>query len=194
MRLKMKRPISLIFIALVLLAGLVPAVAAYEAHIIDIKARVEAPATRTQGFWQTHLDYTTHVFSNYLGGNIDICWKDIYTVSDLMGMFWADVAKYSDNSTHRDDLSKERVKTAHQALAAILNSALPNGAPLPVIMSDIRDILCGTDINAINALGTILDSHNNRYDDIPIQDGTGIGQANPQLAQAIANIPFADWP
>ena len=194
MRLKMKRPISLIFIALVLLAGLVPAVAAYEAHIIDIKARVEAPATRTPGFWQTHLDYATHVFNNYLGGNIDICWKDIYTVSDLMGMFWADVAKYSDNSTHRDDLSKERVKTAHQALAAILNSALPNGAPLPVIMSDIRDILCGTDVNAINALGTILDSHNNRYDDIPIQDGTGIGQANPQLAQAIANIPFADWP
>lgn len=183
--------------SLVLLAGLVPAVAAYESHIIDIRARVEAPATRTQGFWQTHLDYTTHVFNDYLDGNINIGWKDITRVRDLMGIFWADVAKYSDNSTHRDDLSMARVKTAHQALAAILNSALPNGAPLPVTISVIRDILDDTDIdiNAINALGTILDSHNNRYDDIPIQDdNTGIGQANPQAAQFIANISFADWP
>ncbi len=194
MRIKLSGKFLPIAIAGVLLVGLVPAVAAYEAHLIDIKAHVKQlpPATRTYGFWKTHLDYTTHVFNDFLGSHIDIGWKDIYSVSDLMGVFYADVEKFSDNSTHRNDLCKERVKTSHQALAAILNSALPNPAPIPVSLLDIKSILSGTYIPDIHDLGIMLDDYNNSFDNLPILDGFPIGVATPTLAKAIANIPFAD--
>jgi len=193
MRLKLSGKFLPIVIAVVLLMVMVPAVSAYEAHVVDIKARVVAPATRTVGFWKTHVAFTEHVFNDYLGSNIDICWREIYTMSELMGVFWANTAQNSDNTT-RSELCKARVKTSRQALAAILNSALPNGAHLPVTIDDIQDILCDTDVDAINDLGTILDIHNNTYDDVPIQDNTGIGGADPAWAQSIANLPFADCP
>jgi hypothetical protein len=32
-------------------------------------------ATRTIGFWKTHLNFTTYVFTNYTGSSIDLDWK-----------------------------------------------------------------------------------------------------------------------
>jgi len=179
----------------VVLAAMVPAVSAYEAHLIDIKVHVEQPprATRTLGFWKTHLDYTGHVFYDYLNGNINLGWRDVYTISDLMGVFWADTAKDWDD-TPRSELCKARVKAAQQALGAVLNSALPEPAPMPASLAYIQSTLSGTDIDAIDALHTALDVYNNSGDFLPIEDSYPIGNATPGLAQAIACIPFADCP
>ena len=32
-------------------------------------------AARTLGFWKTHLNFTTYVFTNYTGSSIDLGWK-----------------------------------------------------------------------------------------------------------------------
>ncbi len=192
MRLKLSGKFLPIVIAGVLLMVMVPLVAAFEAHAINVTARVEVGATRTVGFWKTHYDYTSHVLSAHLDYNIPSYWGTIDNMDDLMGMFWANTAMNSDNTT-RSPRCQEIVKTSRQALAAILNSSLPNGAPMPVTMEDIIEILNFDEINDITALGAFLDIHNNTYDNVPIDD-TGIGEADPGWAQAIADLTFADCP
>ncbi len=75
-------------------------------------------------------------------------------------------------------------------MAAILNSALPNGAPLPVELSVIQSTLSGTDRNAIRALDATLDTYNNSGEDVEI--GEVVPPADPQAAQDAAYIKIAD--
>ncbi|HAG08232.1 MAG TPA: hypothetical protein DCK87_01510, partial [Desulfotomaculum sp.] len=154
-------------------------------------------ATRTPGFWKTHYDYTTHVvtvhLSVYEGVYIDLGWKKLSSTADVLGMLWADKAKSSDGS-RRDKLCQARVIASFQAVAAILNSGLSNGAPLPVSLSYIQDTLKGNDIGAIRALGETLDAYNNSGDDIAIVDNDGymIKPADPGQAKTNANFAIAD--
>ncbi len=201
MRIRVPKRFLPVVIVGVLLLAMVPAVAAYEAHVVNVKVRVEQPptATRTLGFWQTHLDYTEHVFDDYLNNNntdnINIGWRNIYNISELMCVFWANTAKNADD-TDRSELCKARLKTSRQALAAILSNTLNNGAPMPVSISDIRNILNSSDVNAINELGALLDLFNNSGHHVPIEDSYPIGFATPGLAEAIADVTggFADCP
>jgi hypothetical protein len=99
-------------------------------------------ATRTQGFWATHLDFTTYVFTHFTPPDADnstgyinlgypLAGGNTANVTDmhkLMGIFWANNAKNSD-SLKRTQLGQARETTANQALAAILNSAMPGGKP-----------------------------------------------------------------
>ena len=154
-------------------------------------------ATRTPGFWKTHYDYTTHVvtvhLSVYEGVYIDLGWKKLSSTADVLGMLWTDKAKNSDGS-RRDKLCQARVITSFQAVAAILNSGLTNGAPLPVSLSYIQDTLKGNDIGAIQILGETLDAYNNSGDDIAIVDNDGyiIKPANPGEAKISANLAIAN--
>lgn len=150
-------------------------------------------ATRTPGFWKTHLQFTTWVFNNRLGSHMDIGWKDIYNIPNLMGIFWASNTRNSDGS-RRSALSQARETTAFQVVAAILNTGLDNGKPMPVTLAQIQAIMSGTDIAAIRALGKTLDAYNNSGDEVPIVSPVPIGNAKPKEAKAIANIPFADSP
>ena len=150
-------------------------------------------ATRTPGFWKTHLSFTTYVFEDLLGGSMDIGWRNITSIEDLMGVFWANNARNSDGS-HREDLCKARKTTSFHVVAAILNSALVNGKPMPVTLAEIQAIMSGTDIQAIKDLGSLLDTYNNSGDDVPIDSLVPIGNADPNGAKAIANIPYADCP
>lgn len=197
MRLKLSGKFLPIVIAWVLLMGMVPLVAAYEAHTINVTAHVEVGATRTVGFWKTHVFYTSHVLSVHLSGNTGISWRGIgiSSIEEVMGIFWANTSMNSDNTT-RSELCKARLKTSRQALAAILSSALDNGAPVPVTIVYIQDTLLDDDIPAIIALGAFLDIHNNTYHNVPIQDETGIGNADPEWAQTLAIVypTFADCP
>jgi len=71
---------------------------------------------------------------------------------------------------------------------------LPNGAPLPVPLSDIQTILSGSDRAAILALAGVLGAYNSSGDTVPIDPSVPQGPATPGAAKAIANIPFADCP
>jgi hypothetical protein len=82
-----------------------------------------------------------------------------------------------------------------QALAAILNSSMPGGAPLPAgcDLTTIANTLAGTDINAIKTLGSVLGAYNQSGDTFALDPSLPpTGRANPIDARKIANIPFAD--
>ena len=151
-------------------------------------------ATRTLGFWKTHLSFTEHVFDDYLGGYIDLGWREVTSIDELMGIFWANVAKDSDGSK-RSKLCKARVQASWQAMAAILNSSMPGGAPLPsgVTLDSIKNTLGGTNVGAIKALASQLDAYNKSGDDIALDPSLlPTGKADPNGARDIADIPFAD--
>lgn len=180
MKIKLTRKLTAVIISLVLLAVVVPAVSAYEGHLVDIRAHVKgtAYATRTWGWWKTHFDYASIVFTEYLGGEIDIgCW-DITSMEEVTGIFWCSQTKEA-NGDHRDALCKLRIKTAKKTVAAILNSSLPNGPPLPVTMSYIWDIFCNTDIDDLQDLHDLLNSYNEYY------DGETIFECDPYYASLI---------
>ena len=176
---------------------------AYGSEYADLLVEVQE-ATRTQGFWATHLDFTTYVFNRYTGnpdddnpatpGYIDLGWRQITNINDLMGIFWANNAKNSDGSP-RSDLCKARETASNQALAAILNSAMPGGAPLPAgyNLAQIAAILGGTNVVAIGDLNDDLTDYNEGGDLEALDPSLPpTGSANPQMAKAIANIGFAD--
>jgi uncharacterized repeat protein (TIGR01451 family) len=155
-------------------------------------------ATRTQGFWSTHLDFTKYVFETYLGSHIDLGWKNITNINDLMGIFWANNAKDS-NGKKRTALCQAKVTASNQALAAILNDAMPGGGDLlsatGYTVGDIATILGGNDLGAIKKLSSALDTYNNMGDNIALDPSLpSTGRANPTAAKAIANIPFANCP
>ena len=113
-----------------------------------------------------------------------------------MGIFWANNAKNS-NGDKRSAIGQARETAANQALAAILNAAMPGGKPLPAgySLTEIRNILSGTDINAIKALNSALDAFNNSGDNIALDPSLPpTGKADPQGAKGIADIPWADSP
>jgi hypothetical protein len=165
----------------------------FPSEYADITIKVDA--TRTQGFWASHFDYTSHIFTEHLGGSIDLGWVTIDSIEDLFGMFYANLAKTADGD-QRCELNMARVKAAQQALAAILNSALDNDTMLPsgYSLGEIAAILGGDDIDAINELQMVLDAYNNSNDDVEIEDddGTPIGTADPKAAKEIADITIAD--
>jgi hypothetical protein len=157
-------------------------------------------ATRTQGFWSTHLVFTTNIFNTYIVGNpalfpngIDLGYKQVKSMDDLMGIFWANNAKNS-NGDKRSQIGQARETAAQQAIAAILNSVMPGGKPLPAgySLTQIASILGGTNQNAIKALGSALDAFNNGGDNVALPVGTVTGKADPKTAREIADIPFAD--
>jgi uncharacterized repeat protein (TIGR01451 family) len=151
-------------------------------------------ATRTLGFWKTHCEYTEHVFEEHCGGTFNLGWIQINDINDLLGVLFANPAKISDGKTKRDALCKARVIASKQAVAALLNNCLDNGAPLPKTPAQIAAILGGTNKTAINQLGRLLDDYNNSGDDITIIDSDGFlfGNATPRDCAAIARIGAAD--
>jgi hypothetical protein len=150
-------------------------------------------ATRTPGFWKTHTDYTEHIFNVHCGGLIDLGWVVVDSNEDVFGVFWAHKSFNTDGS-RRNKLCRARIHASFHALAAILNSCLDNGAPLPVDPMEIAMILGGTDRNAIIGLAGILGDYNESGDDVTIIDNDGflIGHADPKKAKEDANYAVAD--
>jgi len=175
------------------LEGVVVTYPAYPSEQTTFKVKVVG-TTRTQGFWQTHTAFTEYVFKNYAGSYIDLGWKEITNIEDLMGMFWANNAKKSDG-TKRSQLDQARMMASQQAIAAVLNSSMPGGAPLPggLTPAAIATIMGGTDVKAIKALGSTLGSYNESGDGFALDPSLlPTGKATPNLSRQIANIPFAD--
>jgi uncharacterized repeat protein (TIGR01451 family) len=159
-------------------------------HSADATCEVEqGGATRTQGFWATHDNYTCHIFTTHLGSFIDLGWAQLDSCADVFGIFWANNAKTL-TGQKRTPLCQARMVASQQALAAILNTGLTNGAPLPngLTLAQIAAILGGNNRNAILALSALLDIYNNSGDSVAIVDGDGtiILHADPKAAKAAA--------
>jgi uncharacterized repeat protein (TIGR01451 family) len=144
-------------------------------------------ATRTPGFWQTHCDYTQHVFDVHLGSYIDLGWVEVSDPCQLFAIFLAKNAHNSDGS-RRTKLCQAQVTASFHALAAILNWGLDNGAPLPATPAEIAAILGGTDVGAIRDLAGDLGAYNESGDDIAIidLDGYMIAPADPACSRMLA--------
>jgi uncharacterized repeat protein (TIGR01451 family) len=162
--------------------------------------RAAGGATRTLGFWKTHEDYTCHVFTEHLGGSIDLGWKQLASCGDVFGMFWAHPAWETDGEKRYKACSTQ-VHASHQLLAAILNTGLSNGSEVtsegqliqPVI-DDLIDALAAENVSEMRRLASILADFNESGDGFAIidDDGAIIKPADPNGARAGAHEEIAD--
>jgi hypothetical protein len=173
-------------------------------------------ATRTWGFWKTHLWLVQWMFDP-AGGNITLpiylgTWKNYngtlvdHNITDVcryMGLMWSDQSKNYDG-TMRYKIDQARIHTAHQALAAIMNDSMAGGANLLAwlqthgypsatnAMATIADILTNGTEQQIRDLGSALAGYNESGDDqaldpsLPATGKTTGNIADPQGARLAA--------
>jgi hypothetical protein len=156
---------------------------------------VGGDATRTLGYWKTHVDATRHVLNVHLGGSMDIGWKTLDSVEEVLGMLWANPARDSDGDK-RSELCHAKVQLAHQLVAALLNEALDNGASSGGATDEARAAMAANDFDAIKALAAELDAFNNSGDDTEITDAGHdmdvYKVSYGRRARVMADIPIAD--
>lgn len=160
--------------------------------------QTESP-TRTQGFWQTHYDYTSDIFNNELGGELvigDPDAKTIVTTGELFGAFWANIAKKTTGkgkSGRRSDLDKARMQLLQQLVAAELNcAAFGCSGSVQSMIADAHEAYSGTDIGDILDAAGEMDAFNNSGDTIILNGNPG--SADPKAAKADADLLFWDDP
>jgi len=135
--------------------------------------------TRTWGFWKTHCDFAKRVFACDGNAPIDLGWIQITTIQQLWGVFKAHDDRQScllPTDKTQKALCHARIQASVQILAAILTSKIEGGAALPMPMSTIRTILKGTNIQAINDLGSFFSDYNESNEIGETVDCHGIAQ------------------
>jgi hypothetical protein len=150
-------------------------------------------ATRTQGFWATHLDLAASTWADYLlanGGHFYLCpTQDVDSTAKLMGGFWSNIANKSTGGK-RTDIDKARMQVAQQLLAAILN-VQAFGANPGTAISNALAVYCGNDKNAIKATIGPLGTFNSSGDTGVLTPGVA---ADPKGARSVADYLFWDKP
>jgi len=149
-------------------------------------------ATRTWGFWKTHL-FLVNWMLDPAGGNITLpiylgTWAsyngtpvdhNITNNCTYMGLMWSDQSKNSETNGRgpREKIDQARIHTAHQALAAIMNDSMAGGANLLAWLqthgypsatdarATIADILTNGNEKQIRNLGSVLAGYNESGDD-----------------------------
>jgi hypothetical protein len=171
-------------------------------------------ATRTIGFWKTHLQYTKHILDkhtlfgqsgplgldasgHFINGKINLGWVKLSSYQDVMGILWADNSKDS-TGKKRSAMCQACVIASKQLVGAILNSGLSNASPPPTADMNalIAALAAHNDKNLILSLGAKLDTYNSSGDGTVLidSDGTLVAKASPKDAEAAANIKIADCP
>ena len=168
-------------------------------------------ATRTWGFWKTHLWLVQWMLSP-TGGNVTLpidfgTWgaaghKEVTDDCTYMALMWANQAKNSDG-TMRLSIDQARIHTAQQALAAIMNDSMAGGANLLAWLQAngyptatdartlIADILTSGTTKEIRDLGSALAGYNESGDDqaldpgLPATGRTTGNIADPQGARLV---------
>ena len=150
--------------------------------------------TRTQGFWSTHLDAATQVWNSLAPSDRIIGTKNMGNgpassdVSEMMGGFWSNIAKKSDNSK-RTALDQARMQLAQQLIAAMLNKAAfatDDGG----LVAQGKTAFAGTNIAAIQSAQSALAAFNEGGDTQSLPSGFNQGSADPNAAKATANKAF----
>ncbi len=151
--------------------------------------------TRTLGYWATHLQFTSYVFTNDLGGQITFgsC-VTLSGVDDVMGGFWSSVS-FTTTHNHRTPLDQARMILAQQLLAAILNNAAFGSTPSGVTLAQAGIDYCGTNAATILNDANLLNTFNNSGDTLTIPPSTPGSQyvniSQPTTAKSVAD--YVDW-
>jgi hypothetical protein len=158
--------------------------------------------TRTQGFWQTHSqladiawfggDAFGHSFPGVAGtpgiGDELICGRPLDTLGKVMGGFWSDIPKKSDNKK-RTALDQARMQLLQQLLAAELNASAFGSVPSTGSFAAWENALCGTNQTAIQTALQQAASFNSSGDSETFTPGTS---ADSKTGRALADKPFWD--
>jgi hypothetical protein len=148
--------------------------------------------TRTQGFWSTHLDASSQVWQSMYPADRILGTKNMGDgsgdVSEMMGGFWSNVAKKTDNSK-RTALDQARMQLTQQLLAAMLNKAA-FGTDDGGLITQGKTAFAGTNIAAIQSAQSSLTAFNEGGDSVSLPSGFSQGSADPQAAKNIANKVF----
>ncbi|MEM2781552.1 MAG: hypothetical protein QXG45_02375 [Nitrososphaerota archaeon] len=170
----------------------------------EVKIDVGPCPTRTQGFWATHPEFTSYIWTTYVPDEIkgDVCGKNIDDdLGKLMGGFWSDISRLSDGKTRRTLLDQARMQLVQQLLAAILNRYLLESPELVVIgdessidqmISGANDACKGGDRALILSFVGVLDGYNKSGDGVQLPSGFTVGPADPKQASSIADKMFWD--
>jgi hypothetical protein len=148
-------------------------------------------ATRTIGWWQTHLAIEQSTWASYIAANpsgASICGLTVTTASQAMGGFWASIPKTS-TGAHRDNVPHAEMILVQQWIGALLNTQAFGTSDGGLLASGVT--ACNTDnVNTITSAANALDNFNSGGDNIASPIPTG--SATPQAAQLFANVVFWD--
>jgi hypothetical protein len=151
-------------------------------------------ATRTAGYWKTHLlALTTAVNLNCVNlGVIGSQNLTMPTIGDLEAIFWASDTRQG--NAHRSDIGKARMKLANQLIAAYCNVCLLGTSTgslgfSATLLQDATAALASSNITLMNQLMSQLDAFNNAGDNVPFNGSQSaiVGPADPNGAKAAAN-------
>lgn len=174
--------------------------------------------TRTQGFWQTHTNYTSQVFnyvlyplSNFTSGSMligNITHGKLISDSpnspsgpksgeeELFGAWYSNIAKTSTGkgkTAQRSDLDKARMQLLQQLVAAKLNcAAFGCSVAVQNQIANADSAYAGDNVSNILAAASQMDVYNNSGDTIIL--GTNPGNATPKASQQLADLKFWDTP
>ena len=174
----------------------------YDETLTATDVCIDAPpdgATRTIGFWRTHLSFLRTVLNerplptavvvganplevgvdgSFLNCRIKLSATEKFftlrSVGDVMGIFWANNATDS-KGKKRSNLCQARITMAKQLLGAILNQTFGNAKPLPTVnggtdlITEALTVMEGSNAQAIRDIGAALDAYNNSGDNTTIE-------------------------
>ncbi len=153
-------------------------------------------ATRTIGYWSTHPCMTRAVFTEKLGGSINIGWTSLRSIQQVMA-----ILNYPQMSgaPRMSNFNKAKYQTSRQLAAAILNTGFGTAAPRinwkgteMSIIEAARLALRIGNIDDIRYIGGVLDEFNNSGKDewLPDWKPECWNAANPKLA---VELGIAGW-
>lgn len=141
-------------------------------------------ATRTMGFFKTHLDAAQACLD---GGQIDLGFVQVDALAEFLGLLWGSPAAF-DTGVARGELDRARFLLGRQTLVAICNQRLFGTSSAGLVESALA-ALTGTSCTAIQALIASVDAFNNSGDANPFPAGLDPGPATPAAAAALADDP-----
>jgi hypothetical protein len=178
---------------------------------VECTFRNEKPLpTKTQGFWKTHKDVTTKIFTDpddkltdlpeigfidelmYIGNVSTGLYKTINNESDLFGAYFSSIPKNDDRSK-RTKVNKARMQLVRQLVTAKLN-CMAFGCHLEAILNITLadDAFSDGDITEIRKWADVLDEYNNSGDTDPAGLPYDKGRATPRDSKNLAKMDDND--
>jgi hypothetical protein len=135
-------------------------------------------ATRTQGFWASHTDFSNNMWNTYVSPTYNnFCGTKTITATtgtntnQLMGAFWASINSMS-TGAKRSDIDQARMQLAQQLAAAMLNKyalgADDQGKVGVAMAAYCTSSTTSTAVNAIKNQVGVLSTWNASGDNVPL--------------------------